>query len=302
MTEFNPRQLPSLRPFFSAVVRPRAGDNVYSAAVVDKTAGGAALPPVKTAFKNGRGDILFVQGFDWHLMMYGSNTAQALHSAAGSQFQQDAFEASFLDELTGQRIATLRYDSAAGVCALQGLTGQLHGFDHHVIAQLWPLSDSAKAQLSADIAARKITFVALPEKREVETALRAENGDYFIISNARTAKGYEGYRLFTGPSLDDLREIAITNIMRFRDGGTTYYRTAEGTLYTPTAFNPDLAPKWAAGEGKHNDLDKAGSPGITLAPLDRAEIGAALAQDTRITGMPRWQGPLVKPRDWRAKP
>lgn len=64
----------------------------------------------------------------------------------------------------------------------------------------------------------------------------------FIVICPRAADGYYGYRLQIGPTLSE--EVPITNITRYRDGGTTLLDTKLGKFYFPGPFNepPDNQP------------------------------------------------------------
>lgn len=55
---------------------------------------------------------------------------------------------------------------------------------------------------------------------------------------------YATFKVFMGNG-EVMREIAITDgIRRYRDGGTTYIPTAEGMLYSPSAFNEKVWPSF----------------------------------------------------------
>lgn len=290
MTEYTQRVLPTLRALFAnKAVRNHPAPEVFAAAIKDMP-----NPHIDVALRNNRGDVLFTATQKWYLMQNGTKQAHAL--AAPVQYWtngQDKFETQFADELRGDAMATLRVDLQNNICAIQGITGRQHGFEQKVLMRLFPLAEDEMAQLRAAVIGRKITFVAEVETRGVECAFEDNKGNVFVVSCVKNNYRYETLRLFTGTSLDDLREIALTNVDRFRDGGTTYYRTAEGTLFNPSPMR-DGDPKWAAGHAPSN-LGGEDCTVPALTALDAAEVEAKLASDSRIVGMTRWQGDANAP-------
>jgi len=66
-------------------------------------------------------------------------------------------------------------------------------------------------------------------------------GDKFIVV---TGTGGQSYQMFVGPSSAEMREVAVFDLQRLRDGGTTYIFTAEGTFFAPSPLRP---PAWGPG-------------------------------------------------------
>lgn len=66
-------------------------------------------------------------------------------------------------------------------------------------------------------------------------------GDKFIVV---TGSGGPSYQMFVGPSSTEMREVAVFDLQRLRDGGTTYIFTAEGTFFAPSPLRP---PMWGPG-------------------------------------------------------
>ncbi len=65
-------------------------------------------------------------------------------------------------------------------------------------------------------------------------------GDAFIVVTNIDSRTF---KMYVGPS-DALREVAVFDLQRLRDGGTTYIFTAEGTFYAPSPLRP---PAWGPG-------------------------------------------------------
>lgn len=108
----------------------------------------------------------------------------------------------------------------------------------------------------SDIDLSKETYRELPERRVLQNAYITKNDDIILISNLEFHHSYDNYLLHIG----DTKRGFIgykPEVERYRDGGTTYYKTNAGTLYTPTSFNKNLKPTWDEIEVKESeDLNK----------------------------------------------
>jgi hypothetical protein len=84
----------------------------------------------------------------------------------------------------------------------------------------------------------KIDFtrvVPLPKKRRAEYFCRIANGHYVYVSASKYNYSFSSFRLFVGSGAR-MREVPITNVLRAKDGGSTWIKTVEGDFYAPTAI------------------------------------------------------------------
>lgn len=296
MSDLYPRPVPALQLLFNTAAAKN--NEAYAVAKIDpvktilETARRYNAAPdylmVNHAYKTAEGAVIFTFGGQWYGLAAGANEAALLSKNA--HYQKDKFEVKFTHEIDAAKIVgTLKVDSEAGICAIQGSFGQQMGFDTSEVKALQPLDAAETAGLAAEIMAGRISFTGLPDVRAIEGAYQRDNGEYLVISCSRNNYEYSTLRMFTGSDLSDLREIPMKDVVRYRDGGTTYYNTAEGTLYTPTAFRDDISPKWlAAGAGQGSvDLEKENAAADKLKKLDAKEIEAHIS-DKRLVGALRW--------------
>ena len=80
-------------------------------------------------------------------------------------------------------------------------------------------------------------------KRKPEYLLLFPDGRFLYVSADSENYSYESFRLFVGYGAE-LREVPITKVERFRDGGTTYIYTSQGTLYSPRRLSKEAKPTW----------------------------------------------------------
>lgn len=66
-------------------------------------------------------------------------------------------------------------------------------------------------------------------------------GDTVIVVTNTDSRSFNMYVAAGGESV---REVAVFDLQRMRDGGTTYIFTAEGTFYAPSPLRP---PLWGPG-------------------------------------------------------
>jgi hypothetical protein len=76
---------------------------------------------------------------------------------------------------------------------------------------------------------------ALPDGRFIYVSVETDASDY-----------YESFRLFIGDG-KVMRDVPVTSVERFRDGGTTYVETAEGVLFSPSRHKGGK-PAWGDDE------------------------------------------------------
>jgi hypothetical protein len=93
-----------------------------------------------------------------------------------------------------------------------------------------------------------INYVSLPKSIIINDILHNGN-DFYVITRSEFYWKYNSSRVYK--INNDVIEYKVLDITRYRDGGTTYYKTDKGTLYIPTSFNKDLKPYWES-----NNLDK----------------------------------------------
>jgi hypothetical protein len=81
----------------------------------------------------------------------------------------------------------------------------------------------------------------------MEYFCQAEDGTLFYVDADKYNYSYESFTLHIGNGAT-MREVPIQDVRRYRDGGTTYLRTSEGTFFSPSPFDaqhdPELVPKW----------------------------------------------------------
>jgi len=81
------------------------------------------------------------------------------------------------------------------------------------------------------------------EAREPEYLFVLPDGEYLYVSADKYDYSYDSFRLFVGPQ-EAMRQIPVKEVMRLRDGGTTYITTHEGTMFSPSSFRMGGQPTW----------------------------------------------------------
>jgi hypothetical protein len=71
---------------------------------------------------------------------------------------------------------------------------------------------------------------------------------------------YDSFKLFIGDGTV-MRDVPVTDVTRYRDGGTTVVETTEGFLFVPSRYQSDAQPSWGVEDGERQDLE-------TLDPRD----------------------------------
>ena len=82
-----------------------------------------------------------------------------------------------------------------------------------------------------------VTVVPLPSNQKVEYLCQPNDGTYVCITASQYNYEYDSFRLFVGDG-SQMREIPVNSVERFRDGGTTFVYTDEGTSWTPAPPHP----------------------------------------------------------------
>jgi len=266
-TNLKARPVPLLSTFFDPAAQ---GTELYAARVIRPFVRSYSEPKIQNAYKNNNGDVLFSTGFsDWYVLAAGSKEAYQLAQTgfAGSSVE---FGASFSNELGRDQSARLEVNEDEGLASIKA------SFDE---MKLEILSDDEKTALLQSILNNEISCIGLPDVRDIEEALQLPNGDYMIVSCNKTYYAYETLRIFTGSSLDNLREIEMMDVQRLRDGGTTWYVAKEGTLFTP-ALQENASITWTP---------KGSDTAIELTKLDVNKVAQEIGRnDTRIKGAKTW--------------
>lgn len=97
-----------------------------------------------------------------------------------------------------------------------------------------------------------LTVDTLPDERQPEYLFRVAGPmghprdppeTLIYVSASKYHYSYESFRLFVGQN-GLLMRFPVTAVDRYRDGGTTYVKAAEGVLYSPTSFKTDRKAMW----------------------------------------------------------
>ena len=89
----------------------------------------------------------------------------------------------------------------------------------------------------------EIDVVPLPTIREAEYLFKLRGGVYIYVSHDKYKFSYESFKLFLGKPAQ-MKEVPVLGVERYRDGGTTYVKTAKGMLFSPTPFDKEKKPTW----------------------------------------------------------
>jgi hypothetical protein len=74
-----------------------------------------------------------------------------------------------------------------------------------------------------------------------------EDGQFIYVSADRETLALNTYKLFIGRG-KAMREVTIDSVDRRRDGGTTFIRTDEGVLFSPSPRKAKMDPSWRRAE------------------------------------------------------
>jgi len=151
---------------------------------------------------------------------------QLCHSSNGKNFYE-VFRTGYSGSLDDHRVSFVTRD---------GQEGSWHYKDGEILVDRVRLGVFESRELFKKVSPpAEVIFVALPEIRIPEYLFRLPNERFIYVSANKYHYSYESFRLFTGKG-DNMREIEIKSVRRFRDGGTTEIRTEEGLLYFPSPF------------------------------------------------------------------
>lgn len=84
----------------------------------------------------------------------------------------------------------------------------------------------------------------LPGGKRVEYSFRLPSGEQILVTSDKNNPSYSSFKLHIG-NKEEMREITVLDVNRYRDGGTTIIKTNEGILYVPTPFRRNTVnPTW----------------------------------------------------------
>ena len=84
--------------------------------------------------------------------------------------------------------------------------------------------------MQMNLTTRKVE--GLPNGHIIEYSGKFADGRFFVIHRPEKDWGYESFRAAIG-SADDLSQVVVKGVDRFRDGGSTIVETKEGVFYFP---------------------------------------------------------------------
>lgn len=97
----------------------------------------------------------------------------------------------------------------------------------------------------------EIEYEDFPDTRKVEGAYFVKDLNIILVVTAPDYDyEYNKLRFFILRDQGRSAQEADLTVERYRDGGTTFYKTKDGTLYVPTPFKKDETPHWDNGSGK----------------------------------------------------
>lgn len=298
-----PRVAPLLKNFFGLA---SIETQLYAAPLIDPL--GEALerrmaytrgedgPPqpqnIDHAYRNNNGDVFFsFDLFRWYVLPQGGR--EAFRLGEGSASSSGILTAAFNHELTGKMIGVLKADLKQGIAAIACCLDQ--GPDRTTYTeQLERLPAQEFDVLTQAVRSRKISFIGIPEIRALEGAFRKQNGNLLVVSCNRSDYSYDALRVFSGPTMQELKEIPVAKVERFRDGGSTFFYTERGILYSPAGMDSlTVAPKWQGGcnlefQQDLRDWTDKKSSAEKLTRLKTAEMAAEVKDDPRLIGAQTW--------------
>lgn len=297
------RATPLLKNFFELA---RVETQLYAAPLIDPVGqvlademdyhGGKEGPPcppdVTYAYSNNNGDTFFELQFSaWYVLPKGMKDAFKL--GGGATQYNGVVTAAFMHELTGKLVGVLKIDLAKDVAIIASCFDDgpnKTGYTENLVR----LSDDKLTALTQAVRCREINFIGIPEVRALESVFRKPNGNLLVVSCNRSDYSYDALRVFTGPNVNELREIPVVKVERMRDGGSTFFYTERGILYSPAGMDSlTVSPKWLKGANHefHQQLknwtdDK--SLAEKLIRLNKSEMSLAVNGDPRLSGAQTW--------------
>lgn len=104
------------------------------------------------------------------------------------------------------------------------------------------------------------TIIPLPDDRQLEYLCASADFTFYVYVDASKYKySYESFRVFIGDG-KTMHQVKVSNVDRFRDGGTTFIKTNKGTLFCPSIFesDPQKQHTWNKNELVRISADDAG--------------------------------------------
>lgn len=97
---------------------------------------------------------------------------------------------------------------------------------------------------STDMYINLKTVIKVPDTREcVYHYIDPETGIQIYVDDYKYSSSYDTFELCVKDK-EGWVKVEITNVARYRDGGTTIIKTTDGELYVPTPFKPNLKATW----------------------------------------------------------
>lgn len=94
---------------------------------------------------------------------------------------------------------------------------------------------STLSNLNKDAQNGKLKVADFSDATMLSYAAKTSDGAYLLVTENRKAKDYYGsFRLFVAKG-SEIKEYAVKNVSRLRDGGTTTIMTEGGPFYSPVA-------------------------------------------------------------------
>jgi len=90
-----------------------------------------------------------------------------------------------------------------------------------------------------------IDFIPFENPTIIESTYVSNTGMKFIITRPKTHWTYDDFHITIKDANDIIiSELDCISLDRYRDGGTTYYTTKEGVLFTPSCFDKNKKANW----------------------------------------------------------
>jgi hypothetical protein len=106
-------------------------------------------------------------------------------------------------------------------------------------------------------------FIELPEFKYITKLVLIDNEKYLLISNTQFKNETEIYLI---EGFENITKLEVNDIQRYRDGGTTYYHTNAGIIYTPTPLkNDEINPTFNKRPAQNIDIKLEFPIYVTLA-------------------------------------
>lgn len=101
----------------------------------------------------------------------------------------------------------------------------------------------------------KVEFKPLPKEQRPEYLAQLPNGEYLYVSSPKYDYQDEGFKAYLGTA-GNMRELKISEVERFRDGGTTFIHTDAGLFFFPTPFNQEAKASLKPAQGDAVEITK----------------------------------------------